>query len=72
MESSIGRYEPKTLGTKARIQYRIRKQERTLTMGKHKKNPRPKSSETISDPHYTEYDIQKERNIQVSNKPSHS
>jgi hypothetical protein len=43
-------------------------------MGKHKKNSRPKSSLTISDPHYTEYDTQKERNIQKSiklNKPSH-
>ncbi len=33
-------------------------------MGKHKKTARPKSSVTISDPHYTEYDMQKERNIQ--------
>lgn len=41
-------------------------------MGKHKKNPRPKSSVTITDPHFTDYDIQKERNIQTGNKPSHS
>ncbi|MDD2233996.1 MAG: hypothetical protein PHZ11_04165 [Desulfitobacteriaceae bacterium] len=43
-------------------------------MGKHKKNSRPKSSVTITDPHYTEYDLQKERNIQKPikpNKPSH-
>lgn len=43
-------------------------------MGKHKKNSRAKSTVTITDPHYTEYDIQKETNIQKSmklNKPSH-
>ena len=33
-------------------------------MGTHKKVSRPKSPVTKSDPHYTEYDIQKERNIQ--------
>ncbi len=33
-------------------------------MGKHKKNPKEKSSVTIRDPHYTEYDTQKERNMQ--------
>jgi hypothetical protein len=50
-------------------------QERIEVMGKHKKNSRAKSSLTISDPHFTEYDIQKERNIQdlnSQNKPSHS
>ncbi len=41
-------------------------------MGKHKKNPRPKSSETIHDPHFTDYDVQQKRNIQVEKKkPSH-
>lgn len=40
-------------------------------MGKHKTNSRPKSSVTIRDPHYTEYDVQKERNIQTAHKPSH-
>lgn len=43
-------------------------------MGKHKKTARAKSSVTKSDPLFTEYDIQKERNIQKLNnlnKPSH-
>ena len=33
-------------------------------MGAHKKVSRPKSPVTKSDPHYTEFDIQRERNIQ--------
>jgi hypothetical protein len=33
-------------------------------MGAHKKNSRAKSSVTIKDPHYTEFDTHKERNIQ--------
>lgn len=37
-------------------------------MGKHKKNPRPKSSETVRDPHFSEYDTQKERNSQTTGK----
>lgn len=44
-------------------------------MGKYKKNSRPKSSVTKSDPHFTEYDIQKEGNIQDLNhlnKPNKS
>jgi len=43
-------------------------------MGKHKKNPKEKSSVTIRDPHFSEFDTQKERNIQEMgrlNKPSH-
>lgn len=43
-------------------------------MGKQKKNSRAKSSETIRDPHFTEFDTQKERNIQETgrlNKPTH-
>lgn len=32
-------------------------------MGKHKKVSRPKSSETVRDPRYQEYDTQKDRNI---------
>ncbi len=43
-------------------------------MGKHKKVSRAKSSLTIRDPIYTEYDVQKGRNIQQSdkmNRPSH-
>lgn len=44
-------------------------------MGKHKKNSRAKSSETVRDPHFTEFDTQKERNIQPNpnqpNKPTH-
>lgn len=40
-------------------------------MGKHKQNAREKSSVTIRDPHYTEFDVQKERNIQKANEPSH-
>lgn len=35
-----------------------------LAMGKHKKVSRAKSPVTLRDPHYSEYDIQKERNIQ--------
>ena len=48
--------------------------ERTAGMGKHKKNARAKSSLTVSDPHFTDYDVQKERNIQQTqaDKPSHS
>lgn len=34
-------------------------------MGKQKKNARAKSSVTVRDPHYTEFDTQKERNIQI-------
>ena len=48
--------------------------ERTRFMGKHKKNPKEKSSVTIRDPHFSEFDTQKERNIQEMgrlNKPSH-
>lgn len=33
-------------------------------MGAHKKVSRAKSSVTIKDPHYTEFDTHKERNIQ--------
>ena len=33
-------------------------------MGAHKKVSRPKDPATIRDPHYTEFDMQKERNIQ--------
>lgn len=33
-------------------------------MGAHKKVSRPKDPATIRDPHYTEFDTQKERNIQ--------
>ncbi len=44
-------------------------------MGKHNKNAKAKSSETVQDPHYTEFDTQKERNIQPRpnerNRPSH-
>lgn len=40
-------------------------------MGTHKKVSRPKSPVTVQDPHYTEYDIQKERNIQTPHKVSH-
>ncbi|GAB6174697.1 hypothetical protein JCM15765_41750 [Paradesulfitobacterium aromaticivorans] len=36
-------------------------------MGSRKKVSRPKSPVTVTDPHYTEYDIQKERNIQALN-----
>lgn len=32
-------------------------------MGAHKKVSRPKSPVTVKDPHYSQYDIQKERNI---------
>jgi|GEM_PF-1499677 len=32
-------------------------------MGKHKKVSRPKSPVTVRDPHYQEYDTQKERNV---------
>jgi hypothetical protein len=43
-------------------------------MGTNKKNAKTKSSETIRDPHYTEFDVQQKRNVQQSdrlNKPSH-
>ncbi len=33
-------------------------------MGAHKKVSRPKSPVTVRDPHYQEFDTQKERNIQ--------
>ncbi len=32
-------------------------------MGKHKKNARAKSSVTVKDPHFTEYDTKKESNL---------
>lgn len=41
-------------------------------MGKHKKNSRAKSSITKTDPHYTEYDVQKQRNIQELNSKDKS
>ena len=43
-------------------------------MGKHKKNPKAKTSLTVRDPIYSEYDKQKERNVQELNfngDPSH-
>lgn len=39
-----------------------------ITMGARKKVSRPKSSVTVRDPHYQEFDTHKERNIQ---KPLH-
>lgn len=38
-------------------------------MGAHKKVSRAKSPISVKDPHYTEYDVQKERNIQNLRKP---
>lgn len=38
--------------------------ERKDNMGAHKKVSRPKSPVTVRDPHYQEFDTQKERNIQ--------
>lgn len=35
-------------------------------MGARKKVSRPKSPVTITDPHYTEFDTHKERNIQTT------
>ena len=35
-----------------------------IDMGAHKKVSRPKDPATLRDPHYTEFDTQKERNIQ--------
>ncbi len=35
-------------------------------MGTNKKNPKAKSPVTIRDPHYTEFDTHKERNVQKS------
>jgi hypothetical protein len=32
-------------------------------MGAHKKVSRPKSPVTVKDPHFSQYDMQKERNI---------
>ncbi|KLU58973.1 hypothetical protein CEB3_c49930 [Peptococcaceae bacterium CEB3] len=40
-------------------------------MGAHKKVSRPKSPVTLRDPHYSEFDTQKERNIQAAHKPNH-
>lgn len=42
-------------------------------MGDRKKNARAKSSVTVRDPHYTEFDTHKERNIQPlkPDDPSH-
>ncbi len=44
-------------------------------MGKLKQNSRVKSSETVRDPHFTEFDTQKERNIQPNlnqpDRPTH-
>ncbi|MGI6450676.1 MAG: hypothetical protein ACOX3R_10445 [Desulfitobacteriia bacterium] len=37
-------------------------------MGKHKKNAKAKSSLTVRDPIYSEYDQQKERNVQELNR----
>lgn len=34
-----------------------------VIMGAHKKVSRPKSPVTVRDPHYSEFDTQKERNI---------
>lgn len=40
-------------------------------MGAHKKVSRPKSPVTVRDPHYSEYDTQKERNIQAARGANH-
>ncbi len=40
-----------------------------VSMGVKKKVSRPKSPVTVRDPHFQEYDIQKERNVQNLNRP---
>lgn len=40
-------------------------------MGARKKVSRPKSPVTLRDPHYSEFDTQKERNIQAAHEVNH-